>query len=160
MSAVGSPYSEPRYDPRYSGYYSYGSYYPYSSYHYSDYRRVDSHTLANRYSAVETLMTLCQEYVDADEAAVKGRQVNEIDGEALFDQIDLYRTGRLHSGDLAHWLRAHTAFSVTSEQLTIIHNFLDKDGHYYIGKDAFCMAVNPVHSETASEHLEEANNEE
>lgn len=62
MAAVSLPYQEPRH---------YGYHYPYP--YYSSYRPVDSHSLANRHSAIETLMTLCQEYVDADEAAVRER---------------------------------------------------------------------------------------
>jgi len=49
MAAVSLPYQEPRY---------YGYHYPYYS-SYSSYRPVDSHSLANRHSAIETLMTLC-----------------------------------------------------------------------------------------------------
>ena len=49
MAAVSLPYQEPRH---------YGYHYPYYS-SYSSYRPVDSHSLANRHSAIETLMTLC-----------------------------------------------------------------------------------------------------
>lgn len=69
----------------------------------------------------------------------------------------MYRYGRLHPGDLAHWLRTHVAFSITGEQLSVVHNFLDNGGHYYIGRDAFVKAVGAP--QEADEEEQEEDNE-
>jgi len=62
-------------------------YYPY----YYGQSLINEHSLANRHSAVQTLSDLIHEYVRADYQAQDARQHGGIDGEQLFERMDIYR---------------------------------------------------------------------
>ena len=110
----------------------------------------DQHSLANRQAAVQTLSALCNEYVEAENSTAALRDDGEVEvkGDDLFDRIDVYRAGRLHPGDLSHWLRTEVAFNITQDQMTVVHAFLDNGGHYYIDRDAFIKAVSKAKEES------------
>lgn len=90
---------------------------------------------------MESLAALFGLIISSAQEIEEKRVQLQLDGERLFDNMDVYNMGYLSSNAFAHWVSQNCGYTIPDADLPSLSTFLDKNNDYRITKQEFVEAV-------------------
>ena len=105
---------------------------------------------------MESLAALFGLIISSSEEIEEKRSQLQLDGDRLFESMDLYRSGYLTANAFSHWVSQNCGYNIPDADLIGLCRQLDTNNDYRITRDEFIAAVSvPQQTEEDQENEEQ-----
>ena len=92
-------------------------------------------------SWLETLQDLFVAVIRAESTIAEKVRSQSIDGEMIFDHLDVYRMGYISGGVFSRWVKENCGYNIREDQVSSLQARFDNTNDYRINRAEFLNAV-------------------
>lgn len=103
---------------------------------------------------MESLAALFGVIISSAQEIEEKRIQLQLDGERLFNSMDIYNNGYVNTNAFAAWVSQNCGYTIPDADLPALSRSLDKNSDYRISRDEFIAAVSAPQMEDEGEEGE------